>query len=76
MQQHIEQGVNTSDDGETGLAQFFDEAGNIARIGNKYIVCAPFHEGEQVGGEREDMVERQRRDDYFFALLERAANPG
>jgi len=53
-----------------------DEGGQVARVRNQQVPPAQAEEQQQVRGEREDVIERQRGDHGFLALLEHRARPG
>ena len=77
VEQRVEQRVHAGERGEAVLAQFLDEARDVARIGDQHVLAAERHEDEAVRGERKDVIQRQRRDDDFApARVEERRNPG
>ncbi|KPZ34708.1 hypothetical protein AN901_200301 [Pseudomonas syringae pv. theae] len=69
VHQRHEQRVETDHGGELPLAEFFDEAGDVTRIGNQDVVVAADHHAHAVRRECIDMIKRQRRDHHLRALL-------
>ncbi len=64
------QGIEAQQGRETPLAQFLDEAGNIPRVGNQHVMVAGDHHAHAIRGEGIDVVQRQRRDHHFLAVLQ------
>ena len=67
VEQRIEQRVDAGDGGMGGSSSL-DETRNVARIGDQHVLRADLEEGEAVRREREDVIQRQRRDDALLAL--------
>ena len=54
-----------------------DEARDVARIGDQELAAADPRHQQRADGEREDVVERQRRDHHVVgALAEEGPHPG
>ena len=62
VQQRVEERVHARDVGELVLLQFLHEAREVARVRDEDIGPAEPQEHDAVPGEREDVVQRQRRD--------------
>ena len=71
----VKEGVNTRNDREVPLLDEFDQAGNVARIGNHHLSGGKFGKAQR-RGEAEDVVERQSGHGHFFAHFKRLADPG
>ncbi len=70
IHQRDEQGVQTQQRREAPVLQFLDEAGNVARIGDQYVVIARDHHAHAIRGESIDVVQRQRRDHHLLAFAQ------
>ncbi len=70
VEQAVEQRVDTGDGGEAGTLELLDEALHVARVGDQVVAATEFHEDQAVRGQREDVVQRQGRDDHFLARLD------
>ena len=57
--------VDTGERREAMLAHLLDEPRNVARIGDQHVLRSERHEDEAVRGQREDVIERQRGEDYL-----------
>ena len=80
VQQPVVERVDGGQHVELVLAEFLDEARDVARVGDQQAHGADAHAEQAARGQREDVVERQRRDDrhalHLLALLERGLQPG
>ena len=76
VEQRIEQRVDAADDRVLVLRELLDEAGNVARVGDEDVLAADHHHVQAVHGEREDVIERQRRDDDRALAAHRGLEPG
>ena len=76
VEQRVEQRVHAGDRRELELAHLLHEPGNVARVGDQDVLAADRHEHEAVRRQREDVIQRQRRDhDLALALDERRLHP-
>ncbi|MNG89782.1 hypothetical protein D3C79_486560 [compost metagenome] len=70
IHQRDEQGVQPDQARKAPLAQLLDEARDIARVGDEYVVVAGDHHAHAIRGEGIDVIERQRRDHHLLAILD------
>ena len=76
LQQRVVERVDARDDGEGPLRQFFHEGLDVARVRDQHVEPAHRHEQQAVTHQAEHVIERQRRDHDFPALLDQRADPG
>ena len=76
MQQGVEQRIDADEDRYRVFPEFGDEGRDIARVGDQQIGSAKFDEGEAIRGQREDVIQRQRRDDKLAPLTQLRLDPG
>ncbi len=77
VDQGVEQRVDAGEGRELILAHLLDEPRNVARIRNQHVFAAQRHEGQAVRGQREDVIQRQRRDDHLPPIgVEERMDPG
>ena len=69
VHQPVEQRIDAGQDAEFPLAEFLDEAGQVARVGDEQDHAAPFQETQR-RGEAEDVVHRQRCHGDLAGFLE------
>ena len=58
------------------LRHFLDEARDVPRVGNEHVLSAQRHEHEAIGRQREDVIQRQRRDDDVARVAQERLHPG
>ena len=63
MQQRVVERVDGGEHVHLVMAQFLDEAANVARVRNQDAHAAGAYTEQEARGEREDVIERQRGDD-------------
>ena len=66
-QQPAVERIHAGEDGGARLLQDLDEAVHVARIGDQPVLGADREVGDEVHHQREDVIERQRRDHDFLA---------
>ena len=66
-QQAAVERVDAGEDGAARLLQDVDEAVHVARIRDQPVLGADREVGDEVHHQREDVIERQRRDHDFLA---------
>ena len=77
VEQRVEQGVHTGEHGELVLCQFLDKSRYVARVGDEHVATADAHHFQAIGGQRKDMIKRQRGDDHLrLALDKERTDPG
>ena len=67
VQQRVEQCVDPGEEGRRMLGDIPHEPGEVARIRDQDVVPAELHEQQATAGEREDVVQRQRRHQLHLA---------
>ncbi len=70
VQQRVEQGIYPGHGGERIFCQLFHQPRNIARVGDQQVLTAQFNKQQAVHGQRENVIQRQRRDHQLFAAVQ------
>ncbi|RMV68156.1 hypothetical protein ALP06_05360 [Pseudomonas coronafaciens pv. atropurpurea] len=68
--QRHKQGVEADKTAELPFRQLLDHRRQIARVADQDVVIAQQHHRHAVKGERVDVIQRQRRDEDFTALIQ------
>ena len=71
----VKQGVDADKDADALFFHVADKTFHVARVGNQDDFGTGLGKNHQIYGQREDVVERQRGDDGFFAGPEQIDNP-